>query len=365
MNSCLPRPVRSRTLEIASRRLLVAILLSGILFGGTRMLAAQAPAPAGGTTGGASSVPSGQTGGSQISLPPVQNSMQTAPGVAGSNAAADAVLYPGEDFRLGPGDLINVRIFLVADYGATVRLDEKGNAQLPLIGSVPLAGLSVRNAQLLIADRLREGQFYRRPEVLIQVLQTVNGTVLITGEMRAEVPVTQQRSLRDVLLHAGGLPATASHTIKIVRRGQKEPIVVNLGTDLASSTAADITVLPNDIIQITRASVVYVLGAFLRQGPVPLDQATPLTLMQCASLSGGINFEGKYGDLRIIRTYGSERKFVNVDIKRIREGKDPDPVLQANDIVYLPTSDVKGVLKNLGVGGVFGMLSLLISLRNY
>jgi polysaccharide export outer membrane protein len=244
-------------------------------------------------------------------------------------------------------------------------LDQNGIGQLPLIGSVPLSGLSVREAQALIGQRLREGQFYRQPEVIIQVVQTVNGTALITGEMRGEVPVTMQRSLREVLLTAGGLPANASHTIKIVRHGQKDPIVVNLGTDLASSTTADIPVLPHDIIQVTRASVVYVFGAFARQGALPLDQATPLTLLQCAALSGGINFEGKYEDLRIIRTYGNDRKFVNVDIKKIREGKAPDPVLQANDIVYLPTSDMKAILKGLGIGGVFGMLGLLISLRNY
>jgi polysaccharide export outer membrane protein len=289
--------------------------------------------------------------------------MQTTNGIG--SQPADAVLYPAEDFRLGPGDLISVRIFLVSDYTATVRLDQDAIAQLPLIGRVPLRGLSVREAQALIAQRLREGQFYRRPEVIIQVVQTVNGTVLITGEMRGEVPVTVQRSLREILLTAGGLPANASHTIKIVRRGQKDPIVVDLGTDLASSAAADIPVLPHDIIQVTRASVVYVFGAFTRQGAVPLDQATPLTLLQCAALSGGINFEGKYNDLRIIRTYGNERKFVNVNIKKIREGKEPDPVLQANDIVYLPTSDMKAVLKGLGVGGVLGMVSLVYSLRSY
>ena len=327
---------------------------------------AQTTAPAGGA-GMPAGLPSGQAGQGTLSLPPAQAG-QTATGQAGTApapSAADAVLYPAEDFRLGPGDLINVRLFLVGDYTATVRLDQNGDALLPLIGTVPLRGLSVREAQLLIAQRLREGRYYQQPDVIIQVLQTVNGTARITGEMRAEVPVTVQRSLREVLLLAGGLPASASHTIKIVRRGVKDPIVVNLGTDLASSTAAEVPVLPNDIIQITRASVVYVIGAFLRQGAIPLDQATPLTLMQCASLSGGINFEGKYQDLRIIRTYGNERKFVDVDIKKIREGKAPDPVLQANDIVYLPTSDMKAIVKNLGVGGVVGFLSLLISIRNY
>ena len=319
----------------------------------------------GSSAGAPAGIPSGQIGQGTLSLPQAQAG-QTVPGQgAAAPSPADAVLYPAEDFRLGPGDLISVRLFLVTDYTATVRLDQNGDALLPLIGSVPLRGLSVREAQLLIAQRLREGQFYREPDVIIQVLQTVNGTARITGEMHAEVPVTVQRSLREVLLIAGGLPANASHTVKIVRRGVKDPIVVNLGTDLASSTAAEIPVLPNDIIQITRASVVYVIGAFARQGSVPLDQATPLTLMQCASLSGGINFEGKYQDLRIIRTYGNERKFVDVDIKKIREGKAPDPVLQANDIVYLPTSQMKALAKGLGVGGVIGFLSLLITLRNY
>ena len=275
------------------------------------------------------------------------------------------MLYPSEDFTLSPGDLIDVHVFLQPDYTATVRVGLDGTAELPFIGSVPLQGLTVRAAQALIAERLRTGQFYKDPEVTIQVLNTVNGSVTITGEVRAIVPVSTQRSLREVLLTAGGLPATASHTIKIVRPGVAEPIVVDLGADLAASAAANIPVRPHDIIQITRASVVYVLGAFQRQGAVPLDQATPLTLMQLAALSGGINYEGKYEDLRLVRTVGSERRVVSVDLKKVRDGKAPDPILQANDIVFLPTSDMKAILKSLGVGGVLGLVSLVYSLRNF
>jgi len=282
-------------------------------------------------------------------------------------SAAAALLYPGEDFKLSPGDLISVQIFQQQDYLATVRISAEGAAQLPFIGSVPLEGLSIREAQLRIADRLRAGRFYRDPEVIVQVLDTVNGSVMVTGEVRAVVPVSTERSLRDVLLTAGGLPPTASHTIKIVR-GPGEPIVVDLGTDLASSTAANIAVKPHDIIQISRANVVYVLGAFAHQGAVPLDQAQPLTLLQLAALSGGVNFEGKYDDLRLIRTVvkdgKTDRILVPIDIKKVRDGKADDPILQANDIVFLPTSEMKATLKGLGVGGVLGLVSLLISTRS-
>jgi polysaccharide biosynthesis/export protein len=141
--------------------------------------------------------------------------------------------------------------------------------------------------------------------------------------------------------------------------------VVELGTDLATSTTANVQVHPHDIIQITRASVVYVLGAFKTQGAVPLDQASPLTLLQLAALSGGIGFEGDYNDLRLIRTVGNDRKVITVDIKKVRDGTAKDPILQANDIVFLPTNSMKAVLKGVGVSGVLGIVSILIAAHAY
>jgi polysaccharide biosynthesis/export protein len=276
-----------------------------------------------------------------------------------------SMLYPGEDFKLQPGDLISVRVFLQPEYQATVRIGLDGTAQLPFIGSVPLQGLTVHAAQTLIAERLRAGEFYRNPDVIIQVMDTVNGSVLITGEVHTSVPVATERSLKDVLLTAGGLPPNASHTVKIVRPGLTDPIVVELGTDLATSTTANVQVHPHDIIQITRASVVYVLGAFKTQGAVPLDQASPLTLLQLAALSGGIGFEGDYNDLRLIRTVGNDRKVITVDIKKVRDGTAKDPILQANDIVFLPTNSMKAVLKGVGVSGVLGIVSILIAAHAY
>ncbi len=124
------------------------------------------------------------------------------------------MLYPGEDFRLQPGDLISVRVFLQADYQATVRIGQDGTALLPFIGSVPLQGLTVGAAQQLVAERLRAGQFYRDPDVIIQVMDTVNGSILITGELHATVPVATQRSPKEVLLAAGGLPASSQSHCK-------------------------------------------------------------------------------------------------------------------------------------------------------
>jgi polysaccharide biosynthesis/export protein len=299
-------------------------------------------------------------GGVSSGIAPVQSATSS-----NTPLANQSMLYPGEDFTLSPGDLIAVRVFMQADYQATVRIGLDGAVQLPLIGSVSLKGLNVREAQTHIADLLRTGQFYRNPEVTIQVLESLNGSVTIAGEVRAVVPITGARRLIDVISAAGGLPANASHTVRIVRPGVADPIVVNLGADLTHSADANMLVYPRDIIQIARAGLVYVLGAFHSQGAVPLDQATPLTLMQLAALSGGIGYEAKYDDLRLIRTDGNERRVVELDIKKVIRGQAPDPVLQANDIVFLPTNQMKAALKSIGAGGVLGIVSVLIAAHAY
>jgi len=77
------------------------------------------------------------------------------------------------------------------------------------------------------------------------------------------------------------------------------------------------------------------------------------------ALAGGPNFEGNKNDTRIIRTIGNQRKEVTVDIKRIMYGKDPDPDLQADDIVFLPSNVMKSAIKAGGIPTLIGIGSLV------
>lgn len=272
-----------------------------------------------------------------------------------------AILYPGpRDLKLAAGDLISVHVFGTADYSPPVRVSVDGSVQLPLIGIVPLDGLTLHEAESLIAERLMTAGMYRNPQVTIQLTESPGQVVTVVGEMHGTVPVVGQKRLLDVLSAAGGLPVTASHTITINRPGVDQPIIVNLGTDPARSALANIPVFPHDTVVVSRVGVVYVLGAFHTQGAIPLNQNSPLTLMQVAALGGGPGFEGKFDDLRIIRTVGYDRKVVRVDIQKVISGKAPDPVLEADDIVFLPPSNFKAAIKAGGIGTLIGIASFLI-----
>ena len=272
-----------------------------------------------------------------------------------------AILNPGaRDLVLSPGDQLQVRLFGVPDFAPPLRVGVDGAIQLPLIGIVSVVGLTVNHAEDLIARRLIDAGMYKNPQVSIQVTEAVTQFATVSGELHGIVPLGGDRHLLDVLAQVGSLPPTASHIITVLRPGVEKPIVLDLGTDPTRSQANNIEILPRDTIIVSRVGVVYVLGAFKTQGVIPLQQTSPLTLIQATALSGGAGFEGDFKDLRIIRTDGLERKEVKVNISKVLDGKAPDPILQADDIVFLPSSALKAAIKSGGIGTLSNIASLLI-----
>ncbi|MDQ2835733.1 MAG: polysaccharide biosynthesis/export family protein [Acidobacteriota bacterium] len=288
-----------------------------------------------------------------------------------------AILRPGpRDFYIGVQDLLAIHLYGYVDYAPTVRVSLDGAIDLPLIGVVQVDGLTLHEAQALIAKRLVDAGMYRSPQVSVQVVESPNQIATVVGELHGLVPIVGERRLLDVLaavgtggvssasttvvVGGGGLPPTASHVITINRPGVAQPITVDLGTDPAKSSQADIPIFPRDTIIVPRVGVVYLLGAFKTQGAIPLQQNSPLTLMKVAALTGGPGFEGRYNDLRIIRTVGFTRQVVKVDVKKVIYGKAPDPVLQAEDIIFLPSSPMKSAIKSGGIGTLLGIVSILI-----
>ncbi len=277
-----------------------------------------------------------------------------------------AVLFPGErEVELGPGDQVAVRIFDAPDYVTTTRVSLDGTVQIPLAGVIHVGGLSVQRAEELIALHLRQAGMFRNPQVTIELLESPNQIITVIGEVHAVVPALGgHKRLYDVLAAAGGLPNTASHLVAINRPGQAEPILIDLGPDPARSNRGDIPVFARDTIVVSRVGVVYVLGAFKVQGAIPIQPSTPLTLMQATALGGGAGFEGKFDDLRIVRTVGLERRVIRVDIKKVERGQAPDPVLQADDVIFLPSSVLRAAIKSGGINLLLSSVSVLFYAAN-
>jgi polysaccharide export outer membrane protein len=272
---------------------------------------------------------------------------------------APTEVLPGGPIVLHPGDGINVSVYGVSDYRiAAARIAGDGNVDLPLIGSTHVAGLTVEQAQKLVAQKLIDGQMIISPDVLISVTDSTVDIIGVMGEVNAPkaIPAFAPMSLFDALSAAGGLKADASHSISILRKGVNEPLLVVLNSNPANAVDQNIPLYPGDRVIVPRTGVVYVVGAVLHSGAYPITPDTPLTLTQVVALAGNTGFQAAPTETRIIRTTGAKRREIHVNLSRVNSGKDPDPILQNDDIVMIPTNIIKAAIKGGGVGIAIGLV---------
>jgi polysaccharide export outer membrane protein len=106
-------------------------------------------------------------------------------------------------------------------------------------------------------------------------------------------------------------------------------------------------VRPGDVITIPEAEQAYVVGNVLRPSAVPLKDR--ITVSRAIAMSGGLMPDTKTDRVRIVRQPpGSTAKTeIFVDLKAIDRQRAEDVVLQAGDIVDVPTSGAKRLLRSL------------------
>ena len=258
-----------------------------------------------------------------------------------------------------PGDLFQIQVFNVPSYDFKGRIDEKGFASIPLIGDVQLGGLPISEGENLVERILRDRGLILEPHVILTVIESPNHIATITGEVKTPgpIPIYGDRHLLDVLSSAGGLTPASSPLITVYRRNQVDPIQVQLSADASALSPTNIPILPGDTIVVSRVGVVYVVGAVRTQGAIPLKNTAPLTLTQALSVAGGINFEAALSKAYLVRTTGDRRVEYDFDVSHLLKQRAPDMVLQNDDIIFIPTSEMKAALK----GGAASVASSLIA----
>lgn len=268
-----------------------------------------------------------------------------------------AILYPERhDFPLHRGDMVHVSIYSVPDYSFTGRVSEEGFLSVPLIDPVQVDGLTTREAQHLLSQRYQTAQMFNNAPVQVEVTESIRSQITLIGEVRGIVPgLAGSRRLFDVLAATGGLQPTTSHIITIDRPGLAQAINVDLGTDPEHSRFANIPVFPGDTIVTGRIGSYYLVGAWKTQGAFPIQNTTPLTLLQAYTIGGGKYLEGKANQLHLIRTVGTTRTLTIVKMDKVLKGEEPDPVLQTDDILYLPSNKVLAAIRSGGVSTVLGL----------
>jgi polysaccharide export outer membrane protein len=270
----------------------------------------------------------------------VSSATQVAQTIPSSEGAAT---HPTSSLRLEAGDLVEVAVYNVAELTTKARVSSKGEVYLPLIDYVHVAGLTAEEAEGLIQKRLSDGGFVKNPHVTLFVDQYASQGASILGEVARPgvYPVPGQQRLFDLISAAGGFTDKAGRSITVTHRDQPDkPITVPLSRNVNDNPESNIAILPGDTIIVRKADLVYVVGDVGRPSGFLMDSGH-LTVLQAIALAGGTTRTANLGGTRIIHRGVGGLSETPVELKKILRAKAPDVTMQADDILFVPTSATK------------------------
>jgi polysaccharide export outer membrane protein len=244
---------------------------------------------------------------------------------------------------IGPGDLIDLSVYHVPELILKVRVDSNGVVSLPLIGDQKLAGMTVRDAQLLIARELVERQLVKKPEVSLFIEEFATQGITVYGEVATPgiYPLMGPHKLYDAVSAAGGLTLKAGRTVTILHAGRQDrEEVIDLSGE-GSIEKANVTVSPGDTIVVSKAGVVYVLGEVNKPGAFLMENNTSISLMNSIALAGSTTKVASLKHVIIIRKSSEGTVEIEISLDKIYHAKASDMQLHAEDIVFVPLSNVK------------------------
>lgn len=144
-------------------------------------------------------------------------------------------------YTLDSGDRLRVVVFRHEDLSGEFEVDGSGSFAMPLIGEVDAAGLSTRQLEQRIAERLRDG-YLVDPQISIEVLNYRPFFILGEVNRPGQYPYASGMSVINAVALAGGFTFRArENAIAVQRGGSGAPQVV---------VTPDTPILPGDIIRV-------------------------------------------------------------------------------------------------------------------
>ena len=273
-----------------------------------------------------------------------------------STAAAKsepATAAPAESLLIGPGDLLRISVLREPELDQHVRVLDSGEITLALVGNVPVQGLTPAEAAARIAARYRDGKFLLHPELSVFVEEYVTQAVTVIGQVAhpGSFHLAAARTLMDVLSLAGGLTESADRHI-VIQRGGKDgqrirAFIPNKADDALN---ADVLVRPGDTVLVPKAGIIYVLGDVAHPGGYVMQNDSQLTVLQAIALAAGTSKTASEKRVRLVRSVDGLTQSIDLPLRDMERGRQPDVPLQANDIIYVPFSLGKNVA--LGIANI-------------
>lgn len=280
--------------------------------------------------------------------------------------AATAAAVP-ENYRIGPGDVIDVVVGKNEVLSrAGVRVTNAGTIQLAMLdGDVPAACRTERE----LADEIRDKykKYLLNPYVNVAVKEFNSTPIALIGAVNSPTRLQLQRPTRllEVLTIGNGPSAAAGKSVQIIRntnayceqtvlksneKSADELITLPLAETLKGGEQANPFLQAGDIIRVVEAeqTQAYIVGNV--KSAMTINLKEPVTLTQAVAMAGGTTPDAQIEKVKISRRMPNslDKTDVFVNLKEIGKRKSEDVLLEPNDIVEVPgPSGSKKFLKDV------------------
>jgi polysaccharide biosynthesis/export protein len=251
----------------------------------------------------------------------------------------------GSSYRLGPKDLIAVRVQEVPELNVESRVTETGTVNLPLIGEVPAEGLTEAG----FAERLKallEARYVNRASVSIEVREFRSRPITVIGAVKSPgaLAFSGRWTLIEALAAAGGLADAHGDFVYVLRRaenGLSDQVAIRVDSlFVQGDPKANIPIFANDLINVpsTIEVTVFCLGEVLSPGALKFKSTERITVLSVIARAGGLTDRASKR-MSIKRRKGeSLLEEVIVDYRKILAGKEPDLSLADGDVLVIKES---------------------------
>jgi len=229
-----------------------------------------------------------------------------------------------QDYRIGVADVIDVMVFGEPDASrAGVTVDSDGTIDCPYIGRVKVSGLTPREVEKNVRERLAKG-FLVNPTVSVAIAKYRSKTVTVQGQVRnpSEYILQGNVSLTSLLAQAGSMTMEAGSFVIISRSGPEgatEQIKVTR-KDIENGRAQNIFLRDGDTVLVPKAETFFVTG--LVRTPNAYVWEEGLTVERAITLAGGPTERAGLGRTEIERSVNGKPQTLKAKMSDLVQAND-------------------------------------------
>ena len=231
--------------------------------------------------------------------------------------APAAQLVADTEYRVGPQDVLAVRIYGEEKLSGRIRIDNDGSFPFEYLGRVKAEGMTTAQIEAYLTKALGDG-YLRNPQISVEVAEYRSQSVFVTGEVRApnKYSLPGNSTLMDVLTLAGSVTQNAGNWVQITHARQGAEVLgpaasadydmrINL-RDIQTGKAQNIKMRDGDTIFVPKAERIFVVGQVRNSGAIVFEEG--MTVFEAIAAAGGITEKGSNSRIEIIRIENGQRK---------------------------------------------------------